>query len=130
MNNRTLVASDTFARADGALGSNWTQLRPYNGTISIHSHYAVGVSVNGLTNAAADWAGAGSIGNDQYSKTAIAGLDYQSFNYGMGVVCRASGSDNTSNYYGLYIACDSGSSFYKTCNPPGVTSNFAVKFAG
>lgn len=67
---RSVVASDNFNRADGAPGSDWSQVRPATGTVEILSN-----EVRNITgNAGVRWVGAGSFSGDQYSAMKFRGL--------------------------------------------------------
>lgn len=83
----TQIVADTFVRANGALGANWTNVGVTT-TLAIASNRA---TISGLSNEAlAYFSGAGwTGGNDQYAEAAIGILES---NKDMAAACRVSGA--------------------------------------
>jgi hypothetical protein len=96
---RTLIASDDFNRANGAIGSNWAQLNAGWGSISINGNAASGAQQDDNT-AVARWVGAGTFTDDQYAKGTVSGLGTFGASYFKGVICRASAdTDAARDFY-------------------------------
>lgn len=109
---RTSVATDGFDRA--SLGTDWAQLNTYNGTIRTQDSLYVNSTGNGQPGitAAARWVGAGTFTDDQYASLEIRVLSYQSTSYNVGVICRASGDqDSNRDWYGASVCLDASSSY-------------------
>jgi hypothetical protein len=96
---RSLVASDNFNRADGAVGANWTQLYGFWGNMLVDTNQYRGAAGSDANMSAAAWAGSGSFANDQYS-SAILTDDGGGFGNAGGVIARAStDTDANRDYY-------------------------------
>ena len=107
---RTQIATDNFNRA--ALGANWAQLFPFNGNMQILSSTILAGGSATSQFQAARWVGAGTFTDDQYALIAINSLDFQSQNYSIGVVCRASADqDGNRDYYYAVVYGDAASSY-------------------
>jgi hypothetical protein len=93
--NNSTVASDTFIRANGGLGANWTAIADAfdTGTMTITTN---SVAPNGSVSAASFWSGAGSFSTTQFSQVTINGAGNGTF-LGPAVLASASG----------YYACNS-----------------------
>lgn len=61
------IFTDNFNRANGAIGSNWTNL---NGTFGVNANQAKPLTLGADSRAQSVWSG-GVIGNDQYSQAAL-----------------------------------------------------------
>lgn len=109
---RTLVASDNFNRANGAVGANYEYIRDSAWQANppeIATNKLVPLS-DGTHFQVCRWAGAGSFTNDQYAKLEIGGLGFFGATYRQGVVARCSADTNTAaDMYGYYVL-DDGSS--------------------
>jgi hypothetical protein len=91
--NSTIQASDSFARADGSLGANWTAA---HGTLSISNANVVGTSQS--TANVALWAGTGSFSSgSQFSQIQVASL--LNSPGAIGAAVYGSGSGATANAY-------------------------------
>lgn len=109
------LASDDFNRT--SLGSNWEQLNPDWGNMTIDSvsGQVYGASANGESlRMAARWVGAGGITGNQWAKAQIGTLSHLNGDYAIGVICRASGSNATRSYYFLVVHHDSSGPTYTT----------------
>jgi hypothetical protein len=112
---RTLIASDNFNRADGAVGANWTQTNTDAGSMSISGNACI--PGNSLGTSSMVWAGAGAFSNDQYAKVTLKAIDFGSSNYGFGVTVRSSNDLTTArdNYY-FYAGSDNTGELGKVVN--------------
>jgi hypothetical protein len=114
---RTLVASDNFNRANGAIGSNWqyTRLTTWQATPpSIKTNVVVGLA-GGANFQTARWVGTGTFTADQYAKGTINGLTYQSNYYRVGVTVRDSGDiDAAADCYFVQVFADGPGPNYTT----------------
>lgn len=113
------VASDNFDRGSYpvAPGSNWAHLRVGWGSQYIVSPgYIRGSSAEVDANKQAmRWVGSGTFNADQWSEIEIQGLAWQSVNWSVGVIVRASGdTDATRDYYYAYVAYNSAGPTYNT----------------
>lgn len=116
---RSQVATDDFNRANGGLGSNWSQLIT-SSTVQISGNEITGSHAG--TSAIARWNGAGSFADDQYSSLVLADGDQGSGDYGNGVVVRASADQDAGvDCYYVYVA--NGTVFGKLVD--GADTNFA-----
>lgn len=96
------VYTDDFNRANGNLGSNWTDLFIAN-SAQISSNQLVG----NYNNSWAAYYSAGTLGNDQYSKIQITTVPTGS--QGFGVAVRCSGGVGTETYYAFGCSASSSS---------------------
>lgn len=101
---RTQVATDDFNRTAGALTTNWTQMNAVNaGNVQIATgNIQIAGAVYG-GDASARWSGDGNFTADQYSSMQVSGSSGTA-NYGIGVMVRGSGADETCTYYGVVLA--------------------------
>lgn len=102
MATRSLVASDSFTRADGPIGADWAYIREIAWTASppqVLTNRLVG-SATGSHYQVARWIGAGSFSDDQYAQIYIDNIVNSSNSYRAGVVVRCSGdTDTAADYY-------------------------------
>lgn len=114
--SRNLIASDNFNRADGSPGSDWQQLNPYWGSVSISSNQITGSVGHATERPCMRWVGGGTFNADQYASLRISqSLPYQSSNYGLGVIARASGDINGArDFYFAIVLADSPGPNYTT----------------
>jgi hypothetical protein len=114
---RTLVASDNFNRANGAIGANWqySRLTSWQATPpSIKSNVVLGLA-GGANFQTARWVGAGTFTADQYAKGTVNGLTYQSNYYRVGVTVRDSGDvDAGADCYFVQVFADGPGPNYTT----------------
>lgn len=95
---RTAIATDTFTRADGTLGSDWTRLVPGStSTPQVFSNAVTGSQITPYP--CAVWSGAGTFSNDQYAQCTIGGMANQTDPYRVGVLLRASTAIDASRTY-------------------------------
>lgn len=109
---RSVVATDNFNRA--SLGSDWAQLRPGGGNLTIDTNRLASTGI-----AAGRWVGAGTFTNNQYAVLKLTTINVGSTGY-IGVVVRASGdTDSARDYYELDHFDGSGTplvELYRTVN--------------
>lgn len=105
--SRTLVASDSFNRADGNLGGGdgWTQIDPAWGNVPIASNTLTLFGDNSGNERQARWTGAGTWTADQYAKLKLDAYLFDN-EQRVGVLVRASGVDGTRSMYGASLKCD------------------------
>jgi len=103
--SRTLVASEDFTSF-----TNWTNVRPFNGNISVSGGVAVQTNAASTDSGSARWTGAGSFTADQYAKAVVGGMSYTNSNNVAGVILRASSDTDSNRDYYLVIVQDDNSS--------------------
>jgi hypothetical protein len=111
--SRTSVATDNFNVS--SLSSNWTQINPEYGSMTIYGSARVASSHSQPpSNAQAARWNANSFANDQYSSLKIEVLTWLGNNYHVGVICRASGDTNGNRdlYYVTVANVNGGSPYY------------------
>lgn len=116
MARSSAVASDAFNRSTG-MGSDWLQLNTFWGSVTIVLDTKIrGTSAQPIGNSqAARWAGSGSFTDDQWASLELVNLDWQTTDYAIGVICRASSDqDNLRDYYGARVCSDSAGPNYTT----------------
>lgn len=114
---RTLIASDDFNRADGAVGANWLYIRdtawqanPPNVTSGQLTPRASGDNYQAIR-----WAGSGSFSDDQYAKITLQAFSFQTNAYRVGVIVRCSADTNTAaDYYSAWVADNAANGSTKT----------------
>jgi hypothetical protein len=108
----SLPATDTFTRADGGLGANWTDQNAT--TLAIDTNK---VKANGSAFSYAFW-NADSFANDQYSQAALGQAGFATSVQYTGVTVRAASTGGSFSNYFLY--CDIGSCYlFKTVGGSG-----------
>lgn len=106
---RSLVASDTFTRANGDIGANWSYIREASWEPEppqITSNVVTPLS-DGDHYQVVRWNGAGTFNNNQYAKLTIGGLTWQDASYRVGVVVRCSAdTDPNEDFYAFWVQDD------------------------
>lgn len=99
----TVVATDSFNRADGDVGANWTKgaYQAFSGRMKVVGQKASPVVDETLSET---WNGAGTFTTDQYAEVILSGFGGYGASYYAGLTLRFSGSGATANGYGVMIA--------------------------
>jgi hypothetical protein len=100
---RSAIATDNFNRANGTLGSNWSDINAGNADVLLIDNNQVYGQVAGHFGVSR-WNGAGTFSNDQYSSAKLKAIDNYGTSYGIGVVARCSAdTDGGRDYYYVMV---------------------------
>jgi hypothetical protein len=108
---RVQVFSDDFNRADGTLGSNWTDMHAGFSQSVIDTNQVRG---NSGVDEPARWNGTGTFTADQYAEVEIQALSFLNDSYRTGVLVSGQGSDSTRTYEYAAVSYDGGGPDYLT----------------